>query len=403
MTKAKGRRGAGGEVRFRGGKWEARWYDPDGARRSKRFATKQQAQEFATEQQINARKAREGRGTYTDPRRKGPLFKEAASAWLDTSPGRTPKTRLNYAAIVHRHLLPEFGGVRIDAINPSDLKRYRAKLERAGKAPGTIKNIFRVLSPIFEMAIDDEHIARNPVRRVRLTGGQEKRATIITPTQVKLLASVIDSHYAPLVLFTAYTGLRAGEVAALRWRHLDLAGLSVTVESSVAELSLAEAKRESFRLDTTGLVYGTTKSNRARTIRFPSFLVPLLGLPGDKDALVFRTAGGSPLRWDNWRKFRWLPAVEKAHALDPSFPERFRFHDLRHTCASVLINRDYNPKAIQAHMGHSSIQVTFDIYGHLFDDWHADLPAVLDEVHREAPLFLVAGEGKGSAEERRTA
>ncbi|MEY2450866.1 MAG: hypothetical protein QOD92_440 [Acidimicrobiaceae bacterium] len=397
MTK-RATRGAGGYVRKVGTKYEARWYDPDGKQRGKRFPTKAAAVEFAATQQIDARKSRDGRGSYTDPRRKAPLFKNAALDWLDTSPGKAPKTRLGYASIVHQHLIPAFGSTRVEQISVTDVARFRARMEKAGKAAGTIKSYLRVLSPILDLCIDDGHLVRNPCKRVTVKGGQSKRATIIKPTQVRLVASLIDPHYATLVLFTAYTGLRPGEIAALRWRHIDLDKLSINVESSVTELSVSEKRRALIDLGTEDkLYYGPTKSNRGRTIRFPSFLVPLLEAirPTQDDVsnvLLFRTAGHAPMRWDNFRHQRWLPAIKKAHKADPTFPERLRFYDLRHTCASVLIDRDYNPKAIQAHMGHSSIQVTFDIYGHLFDDWHDEVPNVLDEVYREAPLFMIPGE-----------
>lgn len=402
MSRAKG----GGEVRLRNGKWEARWYDPDGNRRSKRFGSgapgKRMAQEFATQQQLDARRAREGRGTYLEPAKKVPTFKEVALAWLETSPGKAPSTRLGYAGIVSVTLLPEFGSTRIDRIGPTDIKRFAAKQEKAGKAASTIKSYLRVLSPIFELAIDDEVIVRNPVKRVRIKGSPSKRATIITPSQVKLLASLIDPHYSSLVLFTAFTGVRAGEVAALRWRHVDVDTLSVTIEESVSRLSASEARRAMVDVgEDFGNHFKGTKSNRTRTIRIPQFLVPLIGEPGERDEFVFKTAAGAPLRPDNFRNYRWLPAVAKAHGADPSFPAKLRYHDLRHTCASVLIKAGYNPKAIQAHMGHSAIAITFDTYGHLFDDWHDDIPDLLDTIHREAPVLTVI-EG-GSSAQRRTA
>lgn len=383
-----------GSIRERGGRWEARWYDPDGNRRSKRFgsgaAGKRMAQEFATQQQLDARRAREGRGTYLEPARKVPTFKEAALAWLETSPGTAPKTRIGYASIVHVILLPEFGSTRIDKISPTDLKRFAARQQKAGKAPGTIKSYMRVLSPIFEQAIDDEVLVRNPVKRVRLKAPASRRATIVTPSQVKLLASLIDSHYRGLVLFDAFTGLRAGEIAALRWRHVDVERLSVTVAESVSRISVGEGKRAQIDLGTEDKAhFKGTKSNRSRSIRFPSFLVPLLGEPRGRDDFVFTTAAGAPLRFDNFRTNRWLPAVKAASEADTSFPATLRFHDLRHTCASVLIDAGYNPKKVQVHMGHSSITVTMDTYGHLFDDAFDDLPEVLDSIHRDAPELAV--------------
>lgn len=411
--------GSGGEIRLRGGKWEARWYDPDGNRRSKRFGAgapgRKMAREFASQQQLDARRAREGRGTYLAPAKKVPTFREVALAWLETSPGTAPKTRLGYAGIVHTTLLPEFGSTRIDKIGPTDLKRFAAKqmkpiidtasgkVKKAGKSPSTVKSYFRVLGPIFEMAIDDEAIVRNPTKRVRIKAAPSSRSAIISASQVKLLASLVTPHYAPLVLTAAYTGMRAGELAALRWRAIDLDALSMLVDTSRSEISSSEKRRSQIDIGTNyGLVYKSTKSNRARTVRFPSFLVPLLGEPGAPDDLVFRTPSGTPLRGDNFRTNHWLPAVKKAHAADPTFPPKLRLHDLRHSCASVLIKSGLNAKAVQSFLGHSSISVTFDLYGHLFEDWHDDIPNVLDEVHRSAPVLTVIAGGSPSSR-RKTA
>lgn len=401
-----GTRGSGGEVRLRGGKWQARWYDPDGIRRSKRFgagaASKKMALEFATQQQLDARRAREGRGTYLAPAKKVPTFREVAMAWLETSPGTAPKTRLGYASIVYSKLLPEFGTTRIDKIGPTDLKRFAATQQKVGKSPSTVKSYLRVLGPIFEQAIDDEFVIRNPVNRVRIKAAPSSRSAIISASQVKLLASLITPHYAPLVLTAAFTGMRAGELAALRWKHLDLDKLSINVESSVSQLPMSGKRRGLIDLGTDDRThYKGTKNSRSRSVRFPSFLVPLLGEPGGRDELVFRTPAGAAMSWTNFRRRTWQPAVAQAHAADPTFPPTLRLHDLRHTCAAVLIKAGLNAKAIQVHLGHSAIAVTFDCYGHLFEDWHDDLPNVLDAVHRDAPVLTVI-EGGSPSSRRRT-
>lgn len=397
-----------GSVRKRGDRWEARWYDPDGNRRSSRrwldedgqsgaiFKTRAEAQRFATEKQMEARRARDGRGSYVDRAARRPPFREMAVAWMETGPGSTTKTRMNYASILSNHLIPEFGSTPIDEIGPTRLKRYRAKLEKEGKSAGTIKNIFRVLSPIFEMAIDDELIARNPVRRVKVAKETTTRASILTPDQVALLAESIDEHYAGLVLVGAYSGARWGEIAALRWRHISITRhpatddrperieVDLTIEASVAEVCISEKRRAEWGFDTVGLVTGPTKNKRSRVVRVPSRLLDLLTPANDPNALVFTTENGTPLRPDNFRKRVWIPAVAKARLADPSIPERFRFHDLRHTCASLLIEKGYNPKKVQEHMGHSQIGVTFDVYGHLFDDAFDSLGDEMDDVIADA-------------------
>jgi integrase len=99
----------------------------------------------------------------------------------------------------------------------------------------------------------------------------------------------------------------------------------------------------------------------------------------DPDALVFTTQEGKPLRNSNFRRRVWQPAVA-----DAGLPDGLRIHDLRHTCASLLIAQGAHPKAVQVHLGHSSIAVTMDRYGHLFPSDMETLAAALDGVRARA-------------------
>jgi integrase len=103
--------------------------------------------------------------------------------------------------------------------------------------------------------------------------------------------------------------------------------------------------------------------------------------PPDRDAFVFTAPKGGPLRHHNFYCRQFCPALVRA-----GLPEQIRFHDLRHTCASLLIAQGAHPKAIQAHLGHSSIQVTMDRYGHLFPDALEHLADRLDAARNQARM-----------------
>jgi integrase len=104
-------------------------------------------------------------------------------------------------------------------------------------------------------------------------------------------------------------------------------------------------------------------------------------VPRHDDALVF-TSGGKPLRGSNWRRRVWFPALEAA-----GLPKDRRIHDLRHTCASLLIDQGHSPKSIQAHLGHSSIAVTLDVYGHLYPEEREKIAAGLEATYQAAKGF----------------
>lgn len=175
----------------------------------------------------------------------------------------------------------------------------------------------------------------------------------------------------------AYGGLRLGEAIAIRRRRLDLRRSRIEVAESLAEVAGA-------------LHFGSTKTYERRTVVLPVFvrdqLAAHLSRSGtdDLEALVFRSPDGTPLRHSNFRRRVWLPAVRSADV-----PEGVRIHDLRHTCAALLIAEGAHPKAIQEHLGHSSITVTMDTYGHLFPSQMEELAARLGH-SREAALQNLA-------------
>jgi len=129
---------------------------------------------------------------------------------------------------------------------------------------------------------------------------------------------------------------------------------------------------------------GPTKTHADRTVRLPRFLreelaAYLADRPRDPNAFLFTAPRGGPLRHHNFYQRLFCPALPRA-----GLPEQIRFHDLRHTCAALLIAQGAHPKAIQAHLGHSSIQVTMDRYGHLFPDALEHLADRLDAVRTQA-------------------
>lgn len=181
--------------------------------------------------------------------------------------------------------------------------------------------------------------------------------------------------------FGPYGGLRWGELAALRRRRCHLLQTRLEIAESVSE-----ARGE--------LHFRSTKTYRMRMVVIPGFLRDLLAehlsrsVPDDPAALVFTSPKGHPLRKPNFRRNIWYPALAEA-----GLPEGLRIHDLRHTCASLLISQGAHPKAIQAHLGHSSIAVTMDKYGHLFPSDIDALAHSLDRARSEALERMEAGAG----------
>jgi integrase len=189
--------------------------------------------------------------------------------------------------------------------------------------------------------------------------------------EVNRLADAIDEPYGVLVRFAAYTGLRAGELAALRVGRVDLLRGSVDVREAYAEVHGA-------------LVLGPTKTYGRRTVALPRFLCDelgayLVGRDVSPDAHLFTSPDGGPLRQSNFYRRTFKPAVRAA-----GLPDGLRFHDLRHTCAALLIAQGAHPRALMERLGHSSVTVSLDRYGHLLPSLDEALVDGLEDTYRRS-------------------
>jgi integrase len=181
---------------------------------------------------------------------------------------------------------------------------------------------------------------------------------VLTPPEIRRLLDAADEPVRMLILCAVLTGMRRGELLGLRWEDVDLEGHRIFVRSA-----LWRGK------------FVTPKSRRSRrTIDLaPTLRATLARLSSRfQGGLVFCNADGSPIDPDNFARRDWARVLRRAEL------RRIRFHDLRHTYASLLIAQGAHPKYIQAQLGHASIQTTLDRYGHLMPDAHAAEARKLD-------------------------
>jgi integrase len=307
----------------------------------------------------------------------------------------SPSTTARYGQVVRTYLLPEFGNTPIADVTRETTRRYFARLTREGKAPGTVRKVHTVLSAIMAEAVELNIIAANPCLRMRglpVTSHQEP--VFLTAEQVRTLAERMPTATTRLLVYTAaYTGLRAGELAALRRKDVDLLRGVVQVRRGLKQLDGA---------DGSGPVFGSTKTAKTRTVTLPKFLRAMLNDhltssgPGGQsaDALVFTSPEGGVHRHGLFMRRVWYPVIkgdpdnkDPKKRRQPALPAELhglRFHDLRHTCASMLIAQGAHPKIIQERLGHASITTTMNRYGHLFDGLDRGLIAGLDAAHDAA-------------------
>lgn len=212
--------------------------------------------------------------------------------------------------------------------------------------------------------MEDNRIARNPCDGVKIPRRQHVDRGYLTHNQVAALADAVECR-AEVIRFLPYTGLRWGEMAALRVCDFNMLRRRVNISRSVTEFN--------------GLVWSTPKTGERRSVPFPASLADELAAlmvgKGTED-LVFTTIHGGVLRVSNYRRRIFSPAVAKCRKTDKAFPV-ITPHDLRHTAASLAVSAGANVKAMQRMLGHANASMTLDVYADLFDD---DLDGVADRL-----------------------
>jgi integrase len=348
-------------------KWQARYQDPLGNWRTKQFDRKVDAERWLQGQETDIR-----RGEWLDPRRSDLTFETWARTWLDSTVHLKPKTRLGYESLLRSHVLPRFGRFRLGEIERLDIQRWVAALhEDRGLSPARVRQAYQVLAAALKAAVQSRLLIHTPCIGIKLPRAVAREMKFLSADEVARLAWAIREPYEVLVHLLAYGGLRWGEAVALRWRRIDLDKRRIEVAESVAEIGA-------------GFYPGAPKNWQRRTVAIPGLLADLFRAyrketTAGPDDLVFGDEHGNFLRHSNFRNRVWIPAVAAA-----GLPAGLRIHDMRHTCAALLIAQGAHPKAIQVHLGHSSIQVTMDRYGHLFPSEWDRIAESLDETARVA-------------------
>jgi integrase len=369
------------EKRVRNGRmsWRARYRTPAGAERSKSFARKVDAERFLAS--VESAKVI---GTYVDPALAKVTVGEWAQRWLNGQAHLKPTTRSRYEGILRKHIHPKWDRVKLANVSYGDIQAWVTEMAR-DHSPATVHKIHRVLSLVLDMAVKDGRLARNVANGVNLPRVERHEHRYLTHDQVEDLAtatgypsdasrfSSLDTRanetYRLVVLFLAYTGVRFGEMAALRVARLDLRRNRAVIVESVTPVQGQ------------GLVWGTTKTHQRREVPIPRFLADELAahITGKQpEDLVFAgIRNGQPLRVSTFRTA--FGAAAGAIDVPDLHP-----HQLRHTAASLAIASGADVKVVQQMLGHSSATMTLDTYGHLFEDRLDEVGDAMDRARTAA-------------------
>ncbi|MEQ1770604.1 MAG: tyrosine-type recombinase/integrase [Devosia sp.] len=372
--------------------WVADYIDGRGKRRRKSFARKKDAEQFLLTAKSEVRD-----GVHTADAETVTVG-VAGDLWIKSgdASGLERTTIDQRRQHLELHIKPMLGTMRLNRLSLPVIRDFHDRLREAGRSPGMVKRVTVSLGSILGDAQDRGLTVRNPVREASRTrsarNGSQSRARkrlavgvdLPTTQELKRLLDHAIGRYRPLLMTMAFAGLRASEARGLQWSDVDL--LKGTLQVS----QRADRYRE----------IGAPKSHAGiRSIPLPPIVVNTLkewklACPKGELGLVFpNTEGGVDFHQNMVHRGMWPAEIAAGLTVDtgkvdedgkailaPKYPG---FHALRHWFASWLINRKVDgglelpAKTVQTRMGHSSIQITFDTYGHLFPvaDEQAELKA----------------------------
>lgn len=353
------------------GYWQARWRDENGKQRAKFFDTKKEAERHVENARVDIR-----RGTATATVGKITVV-ALAQEWLDAGVHLSPGTIQTYQRDLRLYVLPTFGDLSVDRLTGPAIQRWIVE-ELKRLAPSSVHRHYRTLRTMLGYAVKRRYLLSNPCDEVNPPRIPRREMETFTVDQIEGIAAAVNPRYRCFILVAAYGGLRWSELVGLR--RTDVNGARITVAGQLLQID-----GEWVRSDP------KTSAGR-RTLVLPESVAEELAqhlatFTGPKPTdLVFTNQQGNPVgvafRWNVW-----YPACAsigmgertiKNHK--PAYANMPRFHDLRHTSVALAIAAGAHPKAIQQRLGHSSIAVTMDRYGHLMAGMDEDLAADIDSL-----------------------
>ena len=298
-------------------------------------------------------------------------------AWLDhAGPSLRPRTAERYRSHV-RLSLGELEHLPLRKLTPQHLAARYAAL-RETRAPASIAQLHAVLHGALRAAVLWHLIPRNPADAVRPPRAERREMRALSGPQVReLLAALAGDPLEALYVLAVATGMRQGELLGLRWRDVDLDAGALSVQHSLIRIGgtwrLVEPKtaRSRRQIRIGGRVVAALRAHR---LRQAEQLLSLGARPGP-DTIVFTDRWGEPIIGAHLTERHLKPLLERV-----GLPA-IRFHDLRHTAATLLLGEGVNPKIVSEMLGHSSVTITLDRYSHV-------LPTMQDDAARRMDALL---------------
>jgi integrase len=335
----------------------------------------------ATAKEANAKRiaalADQDRGVlFSDP--KGVRVGEYLSSWLSDAARYqvSEGTYQRYERTCQNHLIPFFGRIKLRDLNAAHVRSFKVRKIEEGLNPNTVGVMQGVLSTALNQAVDDNLIPSNPTARVKkaATRGQSPMRALSHEEASRLLSAAEGTRDEALMTLALRTGLRQGELAALRWEDLVLSERgSVTVRRSadtrtrtrISTTKTGEERRVGIGVRTAAVLKAHKRRQLEERMAAPSWQDP---------GLVFPNTKGKVRRRDSvMRSLRRLLA-------EAGLSAEVRFHDLRHTTATLAIKQGIPVPTVSKMLGHSDPAMTLRRYAHVLDEMRDDAARAMDEL-----------------------
>jgi integrase len=292
--------------------------------------------------------------------------------WLldSAAPSVRPTTLANYQSVIRCHVTPRIGAERLARIDPLVVQRLYGELEAGGTSARLRQLVHAVLHRAFWQAVRWNLMRENPCDRVTRPRVPRKEVRALSPKEVhRLLEAARGDRFEALYVLAVTTGLRQGELFGLRWNDIDLRRRALGVQRAIVdvnghvEIVQPKSAKGRRRVELPDLAVQAIRDHRAR-----------LRVAPHPEAWVFSDGRGGSVRKNNFTRRSWYPLRDRA-----GFGE-VRFHDLRHTAASLLLSAGVRPKIVQERLGHSTVALTLDVYSHVLGSLQRDAAEQLDEI-----------------------
>lgn len=295
-----------------------------------------------------------------------------------------PRTYERYESIVRLHIVPIMGKVKLQALTPQHINTLKSKKLKEGLSPTTVSAIHDMLHKALDDAVKMGLIARNVCDVVSHARKQHKEINPLMPEQARKLLEAAKGHpQEALFVLALATGMRRGELLGLKWQDINLDKGTLQVRRMLSRLPTQMGKENG---DLYVEAEPKTKSSR-RNIVIAGFALEALKEHRKRQNEMKRLAG------DSWEEHDYVFCKALGQHLDPGgvlvqlkhllekagLPDR-RFHDLRHSAATLLLSMGVHPKVVQEILGHSVISMTMDIYSHVLPTMQRDAMDKLNQV-----------------------